>query len=96
VKPGLLTNAELPSFGFLQRNKYLSYSLEKAGLHKGDRIESSQNCYEFVLLYGAAARLGLTCSINWRLSAPEVEYILTDGQPRFSSWGLIIKPQSGI
>jgi acyl-CoA synthetase (AMP-forming)/AMP-acid ligase II len=63
----------------------LSYFLEKAGLNKGDRIGIlSQNCYEFVLLYGAAARLGaIMLPINWRLSAPEVEYILTDGQPRF-------------
>jgi len=63
----------------------LSFSLEKAGLHQGDRIGIlSQNCYEFVLLYGAAARLGaIMLPINWRLSAPEVEYILTDGQPHF-------------
>jgi acyl-CoA synthetase (AMP-forming)/AMP-acid ligase II len=63
----------------------LSFSLENAGLHKGDRIGIfSQNCYEFALLYGAAARLGaVMLPINWRLSAPEVEYILTDGQPRF-------------
>ena len=69
---------------FCNEINILSYSLEKAGLHKGDRIGIlSQNCYEFVLLYGAAARLGaIMLPINWRLSAPEVEYILTDGQPR--------------
>jgi long-chain acyl-CoA synthetase len=68
----------------------LAYGLEAGGLQKGDRIAIlSQNCYEFVLLYGAAARLGaIILPINWRLSAPEVEYILSDGQPRFLFAGL--------
>jgi acyl-CoA synthetase (AMP-forming)/AMP-acid ligase II len=37
----------------------LSFLLAKFGLRKGDRIAVlSQNCSEFFLLYGAAARLG--------------------------------------
>jgi acyl-CoA synthetase (AMP-forming)/AMP-acid ligase II len=63
----------------------LAFGLDAAGLGKGDRIGIlSQNCYEFVLLYGAAARLGaIMLPLNWRLSPPEVEYILSDGRPRF-------------
>ncbi len=75
-------------FTFIDFNNHidsLAYGLEIAGLEKGDRIGIlSQNCYEFVLLYGAAARQGaIMLPLNWRLSAPEVEYILSDGQPRF-------------
>ncbi|NWF54356.1 MAG: AMP-binding protein [Syntrophaceae bacterium] len=70
---------------FYNNIESLAHGLETAGLKKGDRIGVlSQNCYEFVLLYGAAARLGaIMLPINWRLSAAEVEYILSDGRPRF-------------
>ena len=63
----------------------LSFKLNKFGIQKGDRIAVlSQNCFEFFLLYGAAARIGaVMLPINWRLSSPEVEYILSDGRPRF-------------
>lgn len=70
---------------FLSEINRLSYGLQKIGLKKGGRIGVlSQNCYEFVLLYGAAARLGaIMLPINWRLTPQEVEYILKDGSPRF-------------
>ena len=70
---------------FYNHIQALAYSLETGGLKKGDRIGIlSRNCYEFVLLYGAAAKLGaIILPLNWRLSAPEVEYILSDCQPRF-------------
>ena len=69
---------------FLAEVDRLSLGLKKFGLKKGDRIGVlSQNCLEFVLLYGAAAKLGaIMLPINWRLSPPEVEYILSDGRPR--------------
>ena len=79
------------NFNFLSNyiNK-LSYGLYKIGIKKGDRIAIlSQNCFEFFLLYGAAAGLGaVMLPINWRLSPPEVEYILSDGRPRFLFVGL--------
>ena len=70
---------------FINEVNDLSVGLQKSGLVKGDRIGVlSQNCYEFVLLYGAAARLGaVMLPINWRLTPSEVEYIIADGQPRF-------------
>ena len=70
---------------FLAEINRLSFGLKKLGLGQGDRLAVlSQNCYEFVLLYGAAARLGaVMLPINWRLNAQEIEYILLDGTPRF-------------
>lgn len=69
---------------FLNDIIMLSCGLQESGLKKGDRIGVlSQNCYEFVLLYGAASQLGaIMLPLNWRLTPPEVEYILSDGTPR--------------
>lgn len=67
----------------------LACGLKKLGMNKGDRLAVlSQNCYEFVLLYGAAAKTGaVMLPINWRLTPQEVEYILLDGHPRFFFFG---------
>jgi acyl-CoA synthetase (AMP-forming)/AMP-acid ligase II len=75
---------------FMHEVNVLSFGLQAGGLKKGDRIGIlSQNCYEFVLLYGAAAKLGaVMLPINWRLTPPEIDYILSDGRPRF----LIVGP----
>jgi acyl-CoA synthetase (AMP-forming)/AMP-acid ligase II len=81
-----VTDQKLLTFiDFYNNINSLAYNLEIAGLEKGDRIGVlSQNCYEFVLLYGAAAKLGaIMLPLNWRLSASEIEYILSDGRPRF-------------
>ncbi len=79
---------------FINDINKLSYGLQKNGLKKGDRVGIlSQNCYEFVLLYGAAARLGaVMLPINWRLTPAEVEYILSDGRPRIFFVGPDYKP----
>jgi len=81
----VIDQKRLTFIDFYNNINSLAYNLEIAGLKKGDRIGIlSQNCYEFVLLYGAAARLGaIMLPLNWRLSASEVEYILSDGRPRF-------------
>jgi long-chain acyl-CoA synthetase len=78
-------NRRVTFLDFINDIHKLSFGFGKNGLQKGDRIGVlSQNCYEFVLLYGAAAKVGaVMLPINWRLSPPEVEYILSDGQPRF-------------
>lgn len=70
---------------FQEQVDCLACGLSSIGLNKGDRIAVlSQNCFEFVLLYGAAAKLGaIMLPVNWRLTPPEVEYILSDAQPRF-------------
>lgn len=70
---------------FRKEVDWLAYGLKKLGLTKGDRLAVlSFNCYEYVLLYGAAAKLGgVILPINWRLTPGEIEYILRDGQPKF-------------
>jgi acyl-CoA synthetase (AMP-forming)/AMP-acid ligase II len=62
----------------------LARGLEEAGLQKGDRIGViGKNSLEYFLLYGAAAALGaIMLPVNWRLSADEVCFNLTDGAPR--------------
>ncbi len=69
---------------FLTDTDRLAAGLYHSGIRKGDRLGIlSQNCFEFALLYGAAARLGaIMLPINWRLSAAEVEYIVKDGEPK--------------
>ena len=79
---------------FLTEINRLSYGLKKLGLRKGDRLGVlSQNCYEFVLLYGAAARLGaIMLPINWRLNPQEIEYILSRRRtPLFLCWAWNMK-----
>ncbi len=70
---------------FCQGVDRLAYGLTKLGFKKGERLGVlSQNCYEYILLYGAAAKLGgIMLPINWRLTPAEIEYILADAQPRF-------------
>lgn len=65
---------------FKQKVDHLAAGLQKAGLQKGDRIGVlGKNSLEFFLLYGAAAALGgIVLPINWRLSAEETVYNLTD------------------
>ncbi|MBW2181906.1 MAG: AMP-binding protein, partial [Deltaproteobacteria bacterium] len=63
----------------------LACGLVNIGLKKGDRIGVlSQNNMEFMYLYGAAAKTGcIMLPINWRLQPEEVEYIISDGAPKF-------------
>lgn len=63
---------------------HLAKGLQDVGLKKGDRIGIlGKNSLEYFLLYGAASALGLiVISINWRLSADEVENNLKDGTPK--------------
>lgn len=62
----------------------LAQGLQAFGIRKEDRIGIlGKNCLEYFVLYGAAAALGaIVLPINWRLSAPEIEYNLNDCTPR--------------
>jgi acyl-CoA synthetase (AMP-forming)/AMP-acid ligase II len=55
-----------------------------AGLQAGDRVAIlSKNCIEYVLLYFAAAKAGITVvPLNYRLAPPEWSYMLGDARPR--------------
>ncbi len=61
----------------------LAVGLRATGLRRGDRLGIlGQNCFEYFLLYGAAAALGaIALPINWRLSADEICFNLNDCEP---------------
>ena len=71
--------------GYKQKVDHLACGLQKAGIKKGDRIGIiGKNSLEYFLLYGAAAALGaVVLPINWRLSAEEAVFNLTDCEPVF-------------
>jgi fatty-acyl-CoA synthase len=57
--------------------------LDALGLKKGDRLALLlDNCPEFISLYLAASRLGVICvPLNYRLTPPELDYILRHSRP---------------
>ncbi|MDY7038673.1 MAG: AMP-binding protein [Thermodesulfobacteriota bacterium] len=79
---------------FLEKVDQLACGLLGAGLERGDRIGVlAQNSLEFVYLYAAAARLGtIMLPINWRLKPEEIEYIISDGSPKFIFAGSEFQP----
>ena len=69
---------------FAERVLRLANALIRLGVRRGDRIAVlAQNCPEYMEVY-AAGELGgwATVTINYRLSAPEIAYILSDSQPK--------------
>jgi long-chain acyl-CoA synthetase len=69
---------------YLARVERLASGLAAAGVSGGDRIGIvSQNCLEYLDLYGAAARLGaIMLPVNWRLAAEEMVQVLDDATPK--------------
>lgn len=66
------------------RASKLANGLWALGLRKGDRVAVlAFNCAEWMEIYAAMARAGLVVvPINFRLTAPEVAYILADAEAR--------------
>ena len=64
----------------------LAAGLLKSGVEKGDRLGVvAHNCDEFMILYGAAAKMGaIVLPVNWRFQQDEVEYVLNDCTPKFA------------
>ena len=62
----------------------LACGLQNFGLQKGERIGVlGKNSLEYFLLYGAAAAVGaIVLPVNWRLSADEVCFNLSDCEPK--------------
>ena len=75
---------------YAARAASLAAGLADAGLAAGDRVAIlAHNGQAYVDLIGAAARLGaIVVPINWRLSAEEVAYVLSDTTPKL----LIVAP----
>jgi acyl-CoA synthetase (AMP-forming)/AMP-acid ligase II len=72
----------------------LAAGLTKAGILKGDRLGIvSYNCDEFMVLYGAAARIGaILLPVNWRFQPDEVEFVLKDCTPKIVFAGPDFRP----
>ena len=69
---------------FARRSFQLARALQRLGLAVGDRVAIlAQNCPEYMEVY-AAGELGgwATVTINYRLAAPEVAYIVADSRPK--------------
>ena len=73
------------SFGqYYEDVNRLACGLATLGVAKSHRIAVlAFNCYEFFLLYGAAAQLGaIIVPVNWRLKPEEIHFILEDSTPK--------------
>jgi acyl-CoA synthetase (AMP-forming)/AMP-acid ligase II len=70
--------------GFKDRCDRLAAGLVKLGLEPGDRIGVvAQNSDEFLVIYGAAAKIGaVVLPVNWRLQPGEIAFVLCDGAPK--------------
>ncbi len=70
----------------------LAAGLASRGVTKSARIAVlAFNCYEFFLLYGAAAQLGaILVPVNWRLKPEEIRFILDDVTPTT----VVLSPES--
>jgi fatty-acyl-CoA synthase len=66
-----------------RRTDQLAAALVDRGVGKGDRVALlAPNCAEYFELQFACGRLGaIMVPLNWRLTVPELEYILGDCAP---------------
>lgn len=80
----VFNDARLSHKAYKGRCDLLAAGLIRAGIEKGDRLGVvAQNCDEFMILYGAAAKIGaIVLPVNWRFQPDEVEYVLNDGSPK--------------
>ncbi|MBR2819161.1 MAG: long-chain fatty acid--CoA ligase [Reyranella sp.] len=67
-----------------RRTGQLTAALAARGIGKGDRVALlAPNCPEYFELQFACGRLGaVMLPLNWRLTVPELEYILGDSTPK--------------
>ena len=66
-----------------KRIDQLAGALASRGISKGDRVALlAPNCAEYFELQFACGRLGaIMLPLNWRLTVPELAYILSDAEP---------------
>ncbi|HTR87534.1 MAG TPA: long-chain fatty acid--CoA ligase [Reyranella sp.] len=67
-----------------RRTDRLAAALAAMGIGKGDRVALlAPNCAEYFEIQFACGRLGaIMLPLNWRLTVPELEYILDDSTPK--------------
>lgn len=68
---------------FRKKCDSLAAGLIGEGIREGDRIAVvAHNSDEFVILYGAAAKIGaIVVPVNWRFTRDEMAYVLRDASP---------------
>lgn len=81
----VFNNVRLTHKQFKDKCDQAAAGLIKAGGVKGDRLGVlAQNSDEYVILYGAAAKIGgIVLPINWRFQQNEVEFVFNDCTPKF-------------
>jgi fatty-acyl-CoA synthase len=85
-QPALIIEDQTITYGELnERVNQTAHYLQHIGLKKGDRIcVDLMNCFEFVYLYFAVAKLGLIfVPLNFRLVSRELEYQINNCNARF-------------
>ena len=67
-----------------RRTDHLTAALAGMGISRGDRVALlAPNCAEYFEIQFACGRLGaIMLPLNWRLTVPELEYILADSTPK--------------
>lgn len=80
-----LTYAELNR----RANRTANFLAEALGIGKGDRVAVlAHNCLAFVELFYATTKLGAVLTpLNWRLSVPELAYVIGDSLPSVLCFG---------
>ena len=80
----LQTGRKLTYADLDRRTNRLVAALASLGIAKGDRVALlAPNCPEYFELQFACGRLGaIMLPLNWRLTVPELEYILGDSTPK--------------
>ena len=67
-----------------RRRRLAAHLARQCGVGKGDRVAVlAQNSTDTMELHAACAKLGaIFLPLNWRLAAPEIDFILSDGEPK--------------
>ena len=80
----LQTDRKLTYADLDRRTNQLTAALAGMGIGKGDRVALlAPNCTEYFELQFACGRLGaIMLPLNWRLTVPELDYILGDSTPK--------------
>lgn len=90
---------------FNRRINQLSYLLLETGIGKGDRVAVLlHNCHQYLEIFFAISKIGaILVPLNWRLAAPELEFILKDSgvriwifEPEFEEVVSAIRPNLNL
>jgi len=94
-KPAILFKGQTISYKALcRRADRTSCWLQSIGIEKGDRVAVMlNNCPEFLDLFLACSRLGaIFVPINFRITAPELDYFIKNCRPRLFVHGRKVAP----